>query len=161
MKYSSPTLYSVVLHGILAALKGRLKMDALLDQVKELDDESQRTFVQKMFEQMTLKQVIPLVKHLEDAWDVEAKPDFGDFTPPAPEVVEVEQTDFDVLITEVGQTKMAVVKSVRMLAEVSLKEASALVKQSLPAIVLKKVSKVKADEAKAELEAQGATVEVK
>jgi large subunit ribosomal protein L7/L12 len=136
-------------------------MKSLLEQVHTMDDDTQREFVQKMFEQMTLRQVIPMVKHLEDAWDVEAKPDFGDFSPPPEEVVEVEQTDFDVIVTEIGSKRIAVVKCVRLLADVSLKDSSTMLKQALPVAVLKKVSKDKAEEAKAELEANGATVEVK
>jgi len=138
-------------------------MKELLEQVHSLDDEMQREFVQKMFEQMTLKQVIPLVKHLEDAWDVEAKPDFGDFNPhkPEEEVEEVEQTEFDVYVTEIGQNRIAVVKGVRVLADLSLKDSSSLLKQPLPVKVLEKISREKADEAKTQLESNGAAVEVK
>ena len=73
---------------------------------------------------------------------------------------EEEKTEFDVILAEAGATKMQVIKLVKEITGLGLKEAKALV-DGAPAPVKEKVSKADADEAKAKLEAAGATVEVK
>jgi large subunit ribosomal protein L7/L12 len=75
------------------------------------------------------------------------------------EVVE-EKSDFDVILTSGGEKKIAVIKEVRALTSLGLKEAKDLV-DGAPKPVLEKVSKADADKAKAALEAAGATVELK
>ena len=75
------------------------------------------------------------------------------------EVVE-EKSDFDVILTHGGDKKIAVIKEVRALTNLGLKEAKDLV-DGAPKPVLEKVSKADADKAKAALEAAGATVELK
>jgi large subunit ribosomal protein L7/L12 len=75
------------------------------------------------------------------------------------EVVE-EKSDFDVILTHGGDKKIAVIKEVRALTSLGLKEAKDLV-DGAPQPVLEKVSKADADKAKAALEAAGATVELK
>ena len=74
--------------------------------------------------------------------------------------VEEEKSDFDVILTGGGEKKIAVIKEVRALTNLGLKEAKDLV-DSAPKPVLEKVSKADADKAKAALEAAGATVELK
>ncbi len=71
-----------------------------------------------------------------------------------------EQTEFDVILTSAGSAKLAVVKEVKNLLGLGLKEAKALV-DSAPAPVKEKVSKDEAEKLKAALEAAGASVEVK
>ena len=76
----------------------------------------------------------------------------------APEVEE--QSEFDVVLTGSGDKKIQVIKEVRTLTNLGLKEAKDLV-DGAPAKVLEKVSKEDAEKAKTQLEAAGATVEVK
>jgi large subunit ribosomal protein L7/L12 len=71
-----------------------------------------------------------------------------------------EQTEFDVVLTAAGDKKIQVIKEVRSLTSLGLKEAKDLV-DSAPKPVLERVSKEDADKAKAQLEEAGATVEVK
>jgi large subunit ribosomal protein L7/L12 len=71
-----------------------------------------------------------------------------------------EQDEFDVVLAEVGGEKIKVIKEVRSLTSLGLKEAKDLV-ESAPKAVLEKVSKEDAEKAKAQLEGAGATVEVK
>jgi large subunit ribosomal protein L7/L12 len=71
-----------------------------------------------------------------------------------------EQTEFDVILTGVGEKKVNVIKAVRALTGLGLKEAKAVV-DGAPAPVKEAVSKEDAEAAKADLEAAGASVEVK
>ena len=71
-----------------------------------------------------------------------------------------EKSDFDVILTSGGDKKIAVIKEVRALTNLGLKEAKDLV-DGAPKPVLEKVSKADAEKAKAALEAAGATVELK
>jgi large subunit ribosomal protein L7/L12 len=73
---------------------------------------------------------------------------------------EEEQSEFDVILASAGGTKIQVIKEVRTLTGLGLKEAKDLV-DGAPKPVLEKVSKDDADKAKAALEGAGATVEVK
>ena len=77
---------------------------------------------------------------------------------PADEVEE--QTEFDVVLTAAGDKKIQVIKEVRTLTSLGLKEAKDLV-DSAPKPVLERVPKEQADKAKAQLEGAGATVELK
>ncbi len=135
-------------------------METLLEQVNALDIPTRRTLLQKVFESMPLGEVIEFVPHMEKEWDVEAKPDYGQANLPPEEEEEAVQTEFDVIVTALGMSRMPIVKSVRAATERSLKESSDLLK-NLPATVMEKVSKDKAEETRRELEGLGATVEVK
>jgi large subunit ribosomal protein L7/L12 len=73
---------------------------------------------------------------------------------------EEEKTEFDVILTDFGAKKINVIKAVRKLTSLGLKEAKAVV-DGAPSPVLEGVSKEAAEEAKSELEAEGATVELK
>ena len=73
---------------------------------------------------------------------------------------EEEQTEFDVILTGAGQQKIQVIKEVRALTSLGLKEAKDLV-DSAPKPVLEKVTKEAADKAKEQLEGAGGSVEVK
>jgi large subunit ribosomal protein L7/L12 len=79
----------------------------------------------------------------------------------APAEAEEEQTEFDVLLKEVGAKKIQVIKAVRQIVpSLGLREAKELV-DGAPSTVLQAVSKAQAEDAKAKLEAEGATVEMK
>ena len=73
---------------------------------------------------------------------------------------EEEKSEFDVVLTAAGDKKIQVIKEVRALTSLGLKEAKDLV-DSAPKPVLERVSKDEAEKAKAQLEAAGGTVEVK
>ena len=104
-------------------------------------------------EKMTVLELAELVKALEEKFGVSA-------AAPAAAAAEEEQTEFDVILKDAGQGKINVIKAVREITGLGLKEAKALV-DGAPKAVKEKVSKADADEAKAKLEAAGATVEVK
>ena len=95
------------------------------------------------------------IKELVDAM----KEEFG-IDPTAVAAAAAEQTEFDVVLTSAGSAKLGVIKVVKELTGLGLKEAKDLV-DNAPKAVKEKVSKAEADELKAKLEAAGATVEVK
>ncbi len=120
-------------------------------------------------EKMTVLELSQLVKALEAKFGVSAAapmmvaagaaPAAAGAAAAAAEPVE-EQTEFDVLLKAVGDKKINVIKAVRALTNLGLKEAKDLV-ESAPATVLTAVSKAAAADAKSKLEAEGATAEVK
>ena len=118
-------------------------------------------------EQMSVLELAELVKALEERFGVSAAVPMvaaagavpaGAGGAPA-EAVE-EKTEFDVILKEIGAKKINVIKAVRQLTNLGLKEAKDLV-ESAPAPVLQGVPKEQAEEAKKTLEAEGATVEIK
>ena len=115
---------------------------------------------------LTLMEAAELTKMLEEKWGVSAAAPVammagggGGGGGGAAEAAE-EQTEFDVILKEVGPKKINVIKEVRKLTSLGLKEAKEAV-DGAPAPVLEGVSKEAADEAKTALEAAGAVVEVK
>ncbi|MCS6964129.1 50S ribosomal protein L7/L12 [Thermoflexus sp.] len=127
--------------------------------------------LQKLVEELsslTLLEAVELVKLLEERWGVKAAapvavaaavPVAAPGAPAAAPAVE-EKTEFDVILKEVGPKKIEVIKVVRQLTNLGLKEAKDLV-EAAPKPVLEGVSKEVAQDAKAKLEAVGAVVEVK
>jgi large subunit ribosomal protein L7/L12 len=113
---------------------------------------------------MTVLELSELLKEFEEKFGVTAAapvasaPAGGGTADAAPEVEE--QDEFDVIITGAGEKKIQVIKEVRSLTSLGLKEAKDLV-DSAPKAVLEKVTKEEANKAKAQLEAAGATVELK
>ena len=79
----------------------------------------------------------------------------------AGEAAAAEQTEFNVILKSAGQAKLNVVKAVKEITGLGLKEAKELVDKAPDAIIKEKVSKAEADQVKASLEEQGAEVEVK
>lgn len=73
---------------------------------------------------------------------------------------EEEQTEFDVILTDFGAKKVQVIKTVRQLTNLGLKEAKAVV-DSAPSTILEAVTKEVAEDAKSKLEADGAVAEIK
>ena len=113
---------------------------------------------------MTVLELAELVKALEEKFGVSAAAPMAVAAagPVAAAVAEEEeeQTEFDVVITAAGDQKIQVIKAVRELTTLGLREAKAVVDEA-PSEVLKGVDKAAAEAAKAKLEEAGATVEVK
>ena len=113
---------------------------------------------------LTLLEAAELVKMLEEAWGVSAAAPVAmaamPGAAPAEEAAEEEQTEFDVMLTDIGGKKIQVIKAVRGMTDLGLKEAKALV-ESAPVAVLEGVTKDEAEEAAAKFEAEGAKAEVK
>jgi large subunit ribosomal protein L7/L12 len=118
------------------------------------------------FKDMTLLELSEFIKQFEETFDVQAAaaapammaaPATGGAG--AAEEAE-EQTEFDVVLQAAGDKKIQVIKEVRALTSLGLKEAKDLV-DGAPKPVLEKVNKEAADKAKEQLEGAGATVEVK
>ena len=117
---------------------------------------------------LTLLEASELVKMLEDAWGVSAAAapvamaapmaGGGDAGGAAEEAEE--QTEFDVILTDFGAKKINVIKAVRGLTSLGLKEAKELV-EGAPSPVMQAVAKEAAEDAKKKLEDEGAKVEIK
>lgn len=119
--------------------------------------------IKQQLDGLTLLEAAQLVKMLEEAWGVSAAAPVAAVAAAGPvaEAAPVEeQTEFDVILKDAGAKKINVIKVVRALTSLGLKEAKDLV-ESAPAPVLQAVTKQAAADAKAQLEAEGAAVEVK
>ena len=121
------------------------KITAILDEIKAL----------------TILEVADLVKALEEEFGVSAAPVAvaaagGAAAAPAEE----EKTEFDVVLTSFGDSKLGVIKAVREVTGLGLKEAKELV-EAVPKTLKEGVSKEDAEKIKADLTAAGATVEIK
>lgn len=113
------------------------------------------------FKSMTLIELSEFVKLFEETFDVTAAaPVAVAAAAAAPAEAAVEQDEFDVILEDGGAQKIQVIKEVRTLTSLGLKEAKDLV-EGAPKPVLEKVKKDVAEKAKAALEAAGAKVSVK
>jgi large subunit ribosomal protein L7/L12 len=118
------------------------------------------------FKEMTLLELSEFVKQFEETFNVSAAAPVavaaaGAAGAGAAQAEEAEeQTEFDVVLTGAGEKKIQVIKEVRALTSLGLKEAKDLV-DSAPKPVLERVPKDQADKAKAQLEGAGASVELK
>ncbi|MDQ0685667.1 large subunit ribosomal protein L7/L12 [Streptomyces achromogenes] len=114
------------------------------------------------FEEMTLIELSEFVKAFEDKFDVTAAAAVAAAPAGPAAVVETaeEQDEFDVVLTGAGEKKIQVIKVVRELTSLGLKEAKDLV-DGAPKPVLEKVAKEAAEKAAESLKAAGASVEVK
>jgi large subunit ribosomal protein L7/L12 len=123
--------------------------------------------IEKLYEElskMTVLEVAGLVKRLEEGWGVSAAaampmamPGGAGAAPAAP--VE-EQTEFDVILVDIGAQKINVIKEVRAITSLGLKEAKDLV-EAAPKAIKEAVSKAEAEEIKKKVEAAGAKVDIK
>jgi large subunit ribosomal protein L7/L12 len=121
----------------------------------------------EQLEKMTVLEINDLVKSLEERWGVSAAAPVAVGVAPAAAggaaeagVPAEEQTEFDVMLLEAGANKIQVIKAVRELTSLGLKEAKDLV-EAAPKAVKEAVSKDEAQSAKAKLEEAGAKAEVK
>jgi len=120
----------------------------------------------EQFKEMTLIELSEFVKQFEDTFGVTAAAPVAVAAAPAAggaaggEEAAAEQDEFDVILESAGDKKIQVIKEVRTLTNLGLKEAKDLV-DAAPKAVLEKANKETAEKAKATLEAAGATVSVK
>jgi large subunit ribosomal protein L7/L12 len=128
------------------AIMAKLSSDELLDAFKD----------------MTLLELSDFVKQFEETFDVTAAAPVAVAAAGAPAAAEaaVEQDEFDVILEAAGDKKIQVIKEVRTLTSLGLKEAKDLV-DGAPKAVLEKVNKEAAEKGKAALEGAGATVTLK
>jgi large subunit ribosomal protein L7/L12 len=117
------------------------------------------------FKEMTLLELSEFVKQFEDTFGVTAAAPVAVAAGPAagggaPAEEAVEQDEFDVVLEAAGDKKINVIKEVRALTSLGLKEAKELV-EAAPKAVLEKVTKEAAAKAKEQLEGAGASVSVK
>ncbi|MGI8824464.1 MAG: 50S ribosomal protein L7/L12 [Chloroflexota bacterium] len=115
------------------------------------------------FQNMTILEVSEFIKAFEDRFGVTAAAPVAAVAAgpaPAPEAVVEEQTEFAVVLTNVGQQKINVIKSVREITQLGLKEAKELV-DNAPKPVVENVARDRADEVAAKLKDAGAEVEIK
>lgn len=113
---------------------------------------------------MTVIELSELVKSLEETFGVSAAAPVAVAAAPSDSAAAVtptedEQTEYAVILKEIGSNKISVIKAVREITPLGLKEAKELV-ESAPATVKEGVGKSDADEAKEKLEGAGATVSV-
>jgi large subunit ribosomal protein L7/L12 len=121
--------------------------------------------IKEQLDGLTLLEASQLVKMLEESWGVSAAAPVamaavGGAAPAAAAEAVEEQTEFDVVLTEGGAKKINVIKVVRTLTNLGLKEAKDAV-EGAPYTLLTAVNKEVAQDAKAKLEAEGATVQIK
>jgi large subunit ribosomal protein L7/L12 len=114
---------------------------------------------------MTVLELSQLIKELEEKFGVSAAAPVAMAAAAVPAAaaaapVEEEQTEFDVVLTVCGANKIQVIKEVRAITSLGLKEAKEAV-ENLPTTVKEAISKAEAEEIKKKLEDQGATVEIK
>ena len=108
---------------------------------------------------MTVMEIVDLITAMEEKFGVSAAA-VAVAAPAAAAAVVEEQTEFDVIMTSFGANKVAVIKAVRSITGLGLKEAKDAV-ESVPTTLKEAVSKTEAEEVKKSLEEAGATVEIK
>ncbi len=130
----------------------KLSVDEILDAIKELSIIEAADLSKKIEEEFGIQAAAPMMA------GVAVAPGGGGG--PAAEEEAEEQTEFDVILTAAGDKKIQVIKEVRALTSLGLKEAKDLV-DGAPKPVLERVPKEQAEAAKEKLEAAGGTVQVK
>lgn len=111
---------------------------------------------------MTVMDIANLTTELEEKWGVKAAPvsmGFGPMPAAAAEAA-VEKTEFDVELTAAGEKKINVIKVIREITSLGLKEAKDLV-EAAPKVIKEGIAKTEADDIKKKLEEAGATVTIK
>jgi len=111
-------------------------------------------------EQKPLIDIVELVKEMEEKWGVSAAVATAAAAPVAATEAAEEKTEFDVVMSSFGDKKVAVIKAVRAITTLGLKEAKDMV-EAVPATIKEGASKDEAEEIKKQLEEAGAIVEVK
>jgi len=121
------------------------------------------TKIVEAIEKLSVLELVELIKNLEDKFGVSAQAmAMAPMAAAAPAEAEAaeEQTEFDVVLTNVGEKKIQVIKVVREVTSLGLKEAKDLV-DSAPKPVKEGVNKEEAEEIKKKFEEMGATIEIK
>lgn len=116
--------------------------------------------IMQAIEEMTVLELSELVKAMEDKFGVSAAAPVAVAAAAAPAAAAEEKTEFDVILSSAGDKKIGVIKVVREVTGLGLKEAKALV-DGAPAPVKEGVAKADAEALKAKLEEAGASVELK
>ena len=121
--------------------------------------------IEKIVEELsslTVMEAAELSKALEEKWGVSAAAAVAVAAPAAAAAADAgtEQTEFDVILSAIGEKKINVIKEVRAVTGLGLKEAKDLV-EAAPSMVKEGVPEAEANEIKAKLEEAGATVEIK
>ena len=116
--------------------------------------------VLEIVEKMSVLELADLVQVMEDKFGVSAAAPVAMVGPAQAAPEEEEQTSFDIVLKEVGANKIGVIKVVRGLTELGLKEAKDLV-DSAPQTIKEGVSKDEAEDIKKQFEEAGATIELK
>jgi large subunit ribosomal protein L7/L12 len=111
-------------------------------------------------ENMTVLEMADFVKELEEKFGVSAAAPMAVAAAAAPAAAEAVQDEFDVILASIGDKKIQVIKEVRAITGLGLKEAKAVVDEA-PRAVKEKVTKEEAEEIKKKLEEVGATIEIK
>ena len=130
--------------------------------VMKLSADERKAFITEYIGQLSVLELNDQVKALEKAFDVSAAPVGGMMMAPATGAgaEEEEKSTFDVILKEIGPKKIQVIKAVRSITSLGLKEAKALV-DGAPNTVKEGVPKDEADKIKEELEQAGAVIELK
>ena len=119
--------------------------------------------IQKLVEELsklTVLEAVELSKALEETWGVSAAAAVAVAAGPAAGPAAEEKSEFDVVLTDIGANKLAVIKAVKEITGLGLGEAKALV-ESAPKTMKEAVAKDEAEKMKASIEAAGAKVELK
>lgn len=143
--------------------KSKMGKEELVTAIEELPDEDRSAVMLELVKGMTVLGLSDFVKACEDAFGVSAAPAPVAVAPggPVPVAVEEEEkTEFDVILKEIGPKKIQVIKAVREITHLGLRESKDLV-DGAPSPVVEGVPKEEAEAVKAKLEEQGAVVEIK
>lgn len=124
--------------------------------------ETSRSDVLSYLETANMMEISELISEIEEKFGVTAAAPVAVAVAPAAsdETAAEEKDEFDIVLTEVGQSKIAVIKAVRTITNLGLKEAKELV-DAAPKAIKEAASKTEAEEIKVKLEEAGATVELK
>jgi large subunit ribosomal protein L7/L12 len=140
--------------------------DDIIAAIRELPEEDKSAVMLETVKDMTVLGLSDFVKACEEAFGVSAAapmmavPAGMPAAAAAASPAEEEKTEFDVILKEIGPKKIQVIKAVREITSLGLKESKGLV-DSAPAPVVQGVPKEEAEATKAKLEAEGAVVELK
>jgi large subunit ribosomal protein L7/L12 len=143
-----------------------MAVSELVDKVSALGDDERKEFFAQALERLSLVNVLNLVKHLESKWDVKASGGGGMMmmapaaAAAAEPAEEKEKTEWDLVLKDAGQNKIQVIKEVRGITGMNLKDAKTLVDKA-PCTIKEKMSKDDAEKAKTALEEAGAVIEIK
>jgi len=137
-----------------------MSMEAIKERLTGLPDGTSKSLLETI-SGMTVLELAAFKKDFEDVFDVEAASGGGMMmAAPAGEAAAEEKTDFDVVLASIGEKKIQVIKAVREISGLGLKEAKDLV-ESAPKAVKEGLPKEEAEKIKSQLEDAGATVELK